>query len=145
MVYCFCSAEPELALNVLLVAASPSRSRTILMAGQMHNKERASPQEAFHVQNSLSLSSHRRTSRKWSVARIVAIPLDRVEWAKQLVHGLLGNKYTTGDPLKPGFGLSRILDAICNPGTERDPPIKTVSPANGRRKSRNSVNLSCVV
>jgi hypothetical protein len=71
--------------------------------------------------------------------------VDRVEWAKQLVHGLLGNKYTTGDPLKPGFGLSRILDAICNPGTERDPPIKTVSPANGRRKSRNSVNLSCVV
>src|SRR5229473_6808609 len=29
-------------------------------------------QEAFHVQHSLSLSTHRRTSRKWSVARIEA-------------------------------------------------------------------------
>src|SRR5208283_5791196 len=29
-------------------------------------------QEAFHVQHSLSLSTHRRTSPKWSVARIEA-------------------------------------------------------------------------
>jgi hypothetical protein len=49
---------------------------------QQINKEPLS-QEAFHVQHSLPLSTHRRPSRKWSVARIEAV----VTWSILLPRG----------------------------------------------------------